>query len=139
MVLAATNRPQDLDEALRRRLEKRVYIPLPTPEGRKKMLDINMKGLEVENDIDWSYIVKMTEGFSGADMSNICREAAMMPLRRRLKSSGIDVDRIEELKKEIDVPVSMQDFKQALKNTQKSVSQANLEFYANWMKQFGSV
>lgn len=103
------------------------------------MLEINMNGLELENDIDWDYIVKMTDGFSGADMSNICREAAMMPLRRRLKASGIDVDKIDELRKEIDVPVSMLDFKQALKNTQKSVSAANLQFYADWMKQFGSV
>lgn len=139
MVLAATNRPQDLDEALRRRLEKRVYIPLPTAEGRRKMLEINMKGLELEDGIDWDHVVKMTDGFSGADMSNICREAAMMPLRRRLKASGVDVDKIDELRKEIDVPVSMQDFKDALKNTQKSVSQANLDFYAKWMKQFGSV
>ena len=94
-----------------------MYIPLPTPEGRQKMLDINMKGLDMDSDIDWAHIVKMTEGFSGADMSNICREAAMMPLRRRLKSSGVDVDRIDELRKEIDVPVSQQDFKDALKNT----------------------
>jgi katanin p60 ATPase-containing subunit A1 len=95
MVLAATNRPQDLDEALRRRLEKRVYIPLPTAEGRLSLLKINMKGLELEDGIDWDYIVKKTEGFSGADMSNICREAAMMPLRRRLKASGIDMDAID--------------------------------------------
>ena len=51
MVLAATNRPQDLDEARRRRLEKRVYIPLPTAEGRRQLLDISMKGLELESDI----------------------------------------------------------------------------------------
>ena len=110
MVLAATNRPQDLDEALRRRLEKRVYIPLPTAEGRRSLLTINLKGLEVEPDIDWDFIVKATDGFSGADMSNICREAAMMPLRRRLKASGIDIDAIDQLRKEIDVPVSMLDF-----------------------------
>jgi katanin p60 ATPase-containing subunit A1 len=54
-----------------------------------------MKGLDVESDIDWDYIVKKTDGFSGADMSNICREAAMMPLRRRLKASGIDVNAID--------------------------------------------
>jgi katanin p60 ATPase-containing subunit A1 len=129
MVLAATNRPQDLDEALRRRLEKRVYIPLPTEEGRMQLLKINMKELEVEPDVDWDYIVRKTDGFSGADMSNICREAAMMPLRRKLKASGIDVDAIDQLRKEIDVPVSMNDFKDALANTSKSVSQANLDFY----------
>jgi katanin p60 ATPase-containing subunit A1 len=139
MVLAATNRPQDLDEALRRRLEKRVYIPLPTAEGRRALLTINMKGLEVEDGIAWDHIVQSTEGYSGADMSNICREAAMMPLRRRLKASGIDVDAIDELRKQIDVPVSNRDFVEALKNIQKSVSQKNLDFYAEWMKKFGTV
>ena len=95
MVLAATNRPQDLDEALRRRLEKRVYIPLPEGVGRRQLLEINMKDLEVEEGIDWDRVVDRTEGYSGADVSNICREAAMMPLRRRLKASGIDFDAID--------------------------------------------
>lgn len=126
MVLAATNRPQDLDEALRRRLEKRVYIPLPSAEGREQLLKINMKELEVEGDINWQHIVDKTEGYSGADMSNICREAAMMPLRRRLKASGIDINAIDELRKAIDVPVSMKDFDDALQNISPSVSQKSL-------------
>ena len=99
MVLAATNRPQDLDEALRRRLEKRVYIPLPSDVGRRSLLDISLKGLEVEPNIDYDSIVAATNGYSGADMTNNCREAAMMPLRRRLKASGIDFDKIDELRK----------------------------------------
>ena len=106
MVLAATNRPDDLDEALRRRLEKRVYIPLPTEEGRLALLKINMKGLDLEPDINWDKIVSRTEGYSGADITNVCREAAMMPLRRRLKANGININEIDQLRKEIDVPVS---------------------------------
>ena len=89
-------------------------------------MKINMKELEVEDDIDWNYIVQKTEGYSGADMSNICREAAMMPLRRRLKASGIDINAIDELRKAIDVPVSMKDFEDALKNISPSVSQKSL-------------
>lgn len=58
MVLAATNRPQDLDEALRRRLEKRVYIPLPSAVGREQLLRINMKELDTEDDINWTEIVE---------------------------------------------------------------------------------
>jgi len=88
-----------------------------------------MKGLELEIDIQWDKIVKETEGYSGADLTNVCREAAMMPLRRRLKSSGIDVNDIPALRKEVDVAVSNDDFMDALKNIKRSVSNKNLEFY----------
>lgn len=53
MVLAATNRPQDLDDALRRRLEKRVYIPLPEKEGRKQLFEINLRGISLDENIDF--------------------------------------------------------------------------------------
>ncbi len=102
------------------------------------LIKINLKGLEVNDDIDFDEIVRKTDGYSGADMSNVCREAAMMPLRRRLKSSGININEIEQLRKDVDVPVSNQDFMDALKNIQKSVSKKNLEFYSEWMKKFGS-
>jgi katanin p60 ATPase-containing subunit A1 len=84
MVLAATNRPWDLDDALIRRLEKRVYIPLPSGEGRSELFKINLKGIDLESSIKWDELVKKTEGYSGADLSNVCREAAMMPMRRKL-------------------------------------------------------
>jgi len=57
MVLAATNRPQDLDEALRRRLEKRIYIPLPTENGRRELFKINLRGLKLAEDIDWEKLI----------------------------------------------------------------------------------
>jgi katanin p60 ATPase-containing subunit A1 len=52
IVLAATNMPWDLDEALRRRLEKRIYIPLPSDDGRKELFRINMQGVEMAADVD---------------------------------------------------------------------------------------
>ena len=52
MVLAATNRPFDLDEALRRRLEKRIYIPLPTAEGLKQLFNINLRGMKLAEDVN---------------------------------------------------------------------------------------
>lgn len=84
MVLAATNRPWDLDEAIRRRLEKRIYIPLPTEKGRDELFKINLRGMPLAADIDWNYLIKITEGYSGADISNVCRDAAMMPMRKKL-------------------------------------------------------
>lgn len=97
MVLAATNRPQDLDEAIRRRLEKRIYIPLPTAIGREQLFKINLRGINMDETIDWDYLIKISEGYSGADISNVCRDAAMMPMRRKLKSGGFDLGNIESL------------------------------------------
>ena len=103
MVLAATNRPWDLDDALRRRLEKRIYIPLPTGEGRGQLFKINLKEINLLENIDWEQLVKKTEGYSGADISNVCREAAMMPMRRRLLSGGgFNMEDIESISKDID-------------------------------------
>jgi len=85
MVLAATNRPWDIDEAIRRRLEKRIYIPLPTDNGRSELFKINLKGLPLaEDSIDWGRLVALTDGYSGADITNVCREASYMPMRRKM-------------------------------------------------------
>jgi len=84
MVLAATNRPQDLDEAIRRRLEKRIYIPLPTAVGREQLFKINLRGIRIAEDVNWDELIRITDGYSGADLANVCRDAAMMPLRRKL-------------------------------------------------------
>lgn len=117
MVLAATNRPQDLDDALRRRLEKRVYIPLPEAEGRMALFQINLKGISLSDDIQYEKLVEMTKGYSGADISNVCREASMMPLRKKLlQGGGISADRIKEIKSEAEAPLVMEDFISSLKN-----------------------
>ena len=58
MVLAATNFPWDIDEALRRRLEKRIYIPLPSEEGREALLKINLKEVKVDEGVDTSLVAK---------------------------------------------------------------------------------
>jgi katanin p60 ATPase-containing subunit A1 len=81
IVIAATNRPWDLDEAIRRRLEKRVYIPLPTDKAREELFKINLRGIPLEDGIDFGLLVKKTEGYSGADLANVCRDASMMPMR----------------------------------------------------------
>ena len=58
MVLGATNMPWDLDDALRRRFEKRIYIPLPNEEGREQMFHINFKGIKLSNDVNIDTLVK---------------------------------------------------------------------------------
>lgn len=122
MVLAATNRPWDLDDAIRRRLEKRIYIPLPTEKGRSELFKINLRGMDMAEDIDWDHLIKVTDGYSGADISNVCRDAAMMPMRKKLASGGFDMLNLQNIQADIEVPLTMQDFIDAIKNTSKSVS-----------------
>lgn len=73
MVLAATNFPWDIDEALRRRLEKRIYIPLPTQEGREALLHINLREVKLDPELDLQSVAKKLDGYSGADITNVCR------------------------------------------------------------------
>ncbi|KAK3585150.1 hypothetical protein CHS0354_034283 [Potamilus streckersoni] len=138
MVLAATNFPWDIDEALRRRLEKRIYIPLPTVKGREELLKINIKDLEVAPDVDLSEIAEKLDGYSGADITNVCRDAAMMSFRRRIQ--GLGPEEIRNIpKEELNMPMSMEDFIEAMKKVNKSVSKDDLERYIKWMNEFGSV
>ncbi|CDW77265.1 katanin p60 atpase-containing subunit a1 [Stylonychia lemnae] len=139
MVLAATNRPQDLDDAIRRRLEKRVYIPLPGEEGRRQLFKINLKDIKVVENIDWESLVHKTDGYSGADISNVCREAAMMPMRKRILAKGFDLNNIGNMAEEIDIPLTMTDFEEAIQNIQKSVSAESLKQYDAWMREFGAL
>ena len=86
MVLAATNFPWDLDEALRRRLEKRIYIPLPEESERVELLKLNLRTVEVADDVDLVALAAKCAGFSCADVTNLCRDASMMAMRRAPRS-----------------------------------------------------
>uniref|UniRef100_A0A8C6WED1 Katanin p60 ATPase-containing subunit A1 n=1 Tax=Neogobius melanostomus TaxID=47308 RepID=A0A8C6WED1_9GOBI len=137
MVLAATNFPWDIDEALRRRLEKRIYIPLPSAEGREDLLRINLKELEISADVDIEKIATQMEGYSGADITNVCRDASLMAMRRRIE--GLSPEEIRNISRdEMHMPTTMEDFESALKKVSKSVSASDLEKYEKWIQEFGS-
>ena len=138
MVLAATNFPWDIDEALRRRLEKRIYIPLPCATGRKSLLNINLKELPVDDSWEPDSIAEHLEGYSGADITNVCRDASMMSMRRRI--AGLSPEEIRAIPKaELNMPITEEDFKLALQKVSKSVSEQDIEKYVKWMDEFGSV
>merc|ERR1712183_7068 len=137
MVLAATNFPWDIDEALRRRLEKRIYIPLPTLEGREALLKINLKEVKVVEELELKGIARKLDGYSGADITNVCRDASMMSMRRKI--AGLKPSEIGNLdKSELDLPVTKQDVVDAIAKCNKSVSREDLEKYEKWMEEFGS-
>ncbi|XP_060609525.1 katanin p60 ATPase-containing subunit A1 [Anolis sagrei] len=137
MVLAATNFPWDIDEALRRRLEKRIYIPLPSAKGREELLRINLRELELAGDVDLPTIAQNMDGYSGADITNVCRDASLMAMRRRIE--GLTPEEIRNLSKdEMHMPTTMEDFEMALKKVSKSVSALDIEKYEKWIFEFGS-
>ena len=82
LVLGATNIPWGLDAAIRRRFEKRIYIPLPEEEARRRLFELNIGNIlgNIKPE-DLSELAKKTEGYSGADISIVVREALMMPIR----------------------------------------------------------
>ena len=88
IVLAATNRPDVLDPALLRpgRFDRQVVMDLPDIAGRKKILEVHVKKIKADDSIDLDVIARTTPGFSGADLANICNEAALLAARRNRES-----------------------------------------------------
>ena len=84
IVLAATNRADILDKALLRagRFDRQIYVELPDIVGRKEIFEVHMRGLKLGNDVDKDFLAKQTPGFSGADIANVCNEAALMAARK---------------------------------------------------------
>jgi SpoVK/Ycf46/Vps4 family AAA+-type ATPase len=95
IVLGATNYPWELDEAMRRRLEKRIYIPLPNLEARKELLKINLRDVKLKDDVNLDQLAAKFEGYSGADITIVCRDAAFMAMRKRI--SGLKAEEIKNI------------------------------------------
>ena len=137
MVLAATNHPWDIDDAFRRRFEKRVYIKLPDKEGRRNLLDLNLKDIELDSEADLEGIADRLDMYSGADITSLCRDAAMMSMRRMIK--GKTPEEIKDMKREdLEKPVTLEDFDDAIERCQRSVGNMDLSKYERWIKEYGS-
>lgn len=87
IVIAATNRPDVLDPALLRpgRFDRQVVVPLPDLEGRAKIINIHLRKIPVAPDVDTKVVARGTPGFSGADLANLCNEAALIAARKNKK------------------------------------------------------
>lgn len=133
LIVGATNRPQELDEAARRRLVKRLYIPLPEPSAREQMLFNLLKSEKVvmsrEEVVD---IARLTDGYSGADMKALCSEAAMGPIREIAASNMFTINP-ENVR-----PMNYHDLVASLKCVKATVSPKDLNLYVEWNETFGS-
>jgi len=131
LVLAATNLPWDIDEAARRRFVRRQYIPLPEDETRaaqiQRLLGHQNHSL---NEREIEELVKLTDGFSGSDITALAKDAAMGPLRQlgeRLLYMSMDEIR----------PIQFDDFQASLNTIRPSVSKQGLKQFDDWAKEFG--
>lgn len=137
-----------------------ISVVLSVAKGRVELLRINLKELELASDVDLGRIAEKLEGYSGADITNVCRsaspasaqgllsfqmtecgplfrDASLMAMRRRIE--GLTPEEIRNLSRdEMHMPTTMEDFEVALKKVSKSVSAADLEKYEKWIEEFGS-
>ena len=170
-VLAASNLPWCLDMAMLRRLEKRILVPLPSTLARKKMFEkllfpsmnhknkrlggapkkqegVKMEGdSDFENTLGYDFMAQKTEGYSGADIRLVAKEAAMRPLRRlmsKLESLNLGNNKAEgngsvsstTLMDALE-PIDMDDVLAALKCTKASTS-VKANKYEKWQDEYGS-
>ena len=123
VILAATNRPDIIDSGLLRagRFDKIIYIPPPDVESRVKILEVHTKPMPLTKDVNLRMIAENTDGYVGADLENLCREAGMMAYRRNPDANT----------------VSQRDFLDAMKNIKPSVDEEVLKFYKNLSENMG--
>ncbi|KAM4873702.1 fidgetin-like protein 1 isoform 1-T3 [Thomomys bottae] len=132
LVVGATNRPQEIDEAARRRLVKRLYIPLPEASARKQIVTSLMSKEQCRlSEDEVEQVVQQSEGFSGADMTQLCREASLGPIRS-LHMADIATITPDQVR-----PIAYIDFENAFRTVRPSVSPKDLELYENWNRTFG--
>lgn len=157
LVLGATNCPWDLDPAIRRRFERRIYIPLPEQDARRHMIKKCIgKTKTTLIASDYEELARRTDGFSGADMSVLVRDALLQPIRRfaaaqYFKKEGNFYVPCEATQQgaekrslmtipaeEIETPpVAMVDFTAALENVRASVGTEDLKRQEDWTKMYG--
>jgi SpoVK/Ycf46/Vps4 family AAA+-type ATPase len=131
LLVGATNRPQELDEAARRRMVKRLYIPLPDHAARMDLITRLLRKEEHSLTMQDVYdIATEAAGYSGADCKALCAEASLGPMReirdiRKVTAAGVR-------------PISLQDFKNAIRQVRASVGTQDIETYIQWNSQYGS-
>ncbi|MDE1766804.1 MAG: CDC48 family AAA ATPase, partial [Thaumarchaeota archaeon] len=121
VVIAATNRPDSIDPALRRpgRFDREIEIGIPDEAGRKDILDIHTRGMPIDEKVKLDQIARVTHGFVGADLEILAKEAAMRSLRRVLPDIDLKEEKIpaEVLQKLV---ITENDFRDALKEVRPS-------------------
>uniref|UniRef100_A0A3P8YN98 Fidgetin-like protein 1 n=1 Tax=Esox lucius TaxID=8010 RepID=A0A3P8YN98_ESOLU len=132
LVMGATNRPQELDEAVLRRFAKRVYVALPTEETRLKLLG-NLLGKHGNplNHKELAHLAKRTGGYSGSDLTSLAKDAALGPIRE------LGPEQVRNMAASDMRNIRYKDFEDSLKRIKPSVSPTTLDLYVRWNTEYG--
>ncbi|KAM6956753.1 spastin [Aplochiton taeniatus] len=132
LVMGATNRPQELDEAVLRRFAKRVYVALPTEETRFRLLKILMgKNGNPLDEKQLTQLAKMTGGYSGSDLTSLAKDAALGPIRE------LGPEQVRNMAASKVRNIEYKDFVNSLQRVKPSVSPHSLDLYTQWNTNFG--
>jgi vacuolar protein-sorting-associated protein 4 len=129
-VIGATNKPWDLDWAFIRRFQKRILVPLPDHHTRLMMLKLYTANLAIEADVDLHELARLSEGFSGSDIRDVC-QSAQLKLIGEFFESGKAMDKEAKPRS-----ITMSDFRQILEARKPSVSLDMLSLYNRWFEAF---
>jgi len=134
LVLGATNRPWDIDTAMLSRFEKKVYVPLPDMPARAGIFKIHTDGINSAlTDEDFIELAVRSEGYSGRDISNVCREVIMLPIRE-LDMGGL----LENSSQEVKVrDIDLKDFIKTIKKVKPMTTGKELQKYQDWAAEYG--
>ncbi|MBT0158494.1 AAA family ATPase [Candidatus Bathyarchaeota archaeon A05DMB-2] len=129
-VIGATNKPWDLDWAFIRRFQKRILVPLPDHHTRLMMLKLYTSNLQIDQDVDLHELARLSEGFSGSDIRDVC-QSAQLKLIGEFFESGKAMDKEAKPRS-----ITMSDFRQILEERKPSVSLDMLSLYNRWFEAF---
>jgi SpoVK/Ycf46/Vps4 family AAA+-type ATPase len=144
LVVASTNRPFDLDEAVLRRLSRRVLVDLPNFATRLNILQVLLKGNRLDSSVNLTKIAQTLDGYSGSDIREICREAVVRVCNikaKELTENSTSMDVVHVIQNTPLRPVSAADFDAAIKKLQASVNIDGCEMKKiwDWNDRFGEV
>ena len=145
IVIAATNKPWMLDEAILSRFEKRIYIPLPDTKAREEIfrLHLERRGFRITG-ISYSELARLTEGYSGRDLRNVCQAAIMMMLRRTNPNIVEKLARVRDLS-ELEhetyrvEPITREELLKAIRSVKPAVTREEVRKYEEWGRLYGSL
>ncbi|KAJ1310288.1 hypothetical protein OPQ81_007028 [Rhizoctonia solani] len=149
LVLGATNIPWQLDNAIKRRFEKRIYIPLPGPEARKRMFELNVGSTPCElKNQDYRLLADKTPGYSGSDIAVVVRDALMQPesgkeIKKLTPCSPGDPEAIEKSWTDVgtdelqEPALTLNDFIRAVQTVRPTVTEADIKKHEEWTQDAG--